>query len=209
MQSVPLAPTDPARGAWRNRIVRHAEVPPRELLANPANWRVHPKHQREALAGSLDTVGWVAQVMVNERSGFVVDGHARVALAIAREEPSVPVAFVDLDRDEEALVLATLDPIGALATRDETQLRALLEGIATEDAGLRALLEDLAGSPPPNGPRSLGRPGGHPRRPVRRVAYLAGAGGVPPASRQGSAEGPTGRGGPAGGIGKPGADARI
>lgn len=145
MLSVPLARTLRAPTSWRNRIVRHGDVPPAELLENPANWRVHPKHQRDALAGSLDTVGWVAQVMVNERTGFVVDGHARVALAIGRKEPLVPVAFVDLDPDEEALVLATLDPIGAMATRDEAQLRALLEGIATEDAGLRALLEDLAG----------------------------------------------------------------
>ena len=29
-----------------------------------------------ALRGSLDTVGWVAQVMVNRVTGHVVDGHA-------------------------------------------------------------------------------------------------------------------------------------
>ena len=41
--------------------------------------------------------------------GFVVDGHARVALAISAGE-RVPVVYVDLSEKEEALILATLDP---------------------------------------------------------------------------------------------------
>ena len=54
------APTVP----WRSRIVGSGEEAPDRLLANPANWRVHPANQRAALAGALDTVGWVQQVMV-------------------------------------------------------------------------------------------------------------------------------------------------
>ena len=70
--------------AWRNRIVASGEEAPDQLLANPANWRIHPKAQQDALSGALDAVGWVQQVLVNRRSGFVVDGHARVALALSR-----------------------------------------------------------------------------------------------------------------------------
>jgi DNA modification methylase len=136
------------RVAWRNRIVGSGEESPDQLLANPANWRVHPKAQQDALAGALDQVGWVQQVLVNQRSGFVVDGHARVALAISRGEPTVPVLYVDLDPDEEALVIATLDPIGAMATADDAKLRALLADITVDDAGLLALLGDLAGNEP-------------------------------------------------------------
>ena len=51
--------------AWRNRIVGHGEEPTEQLLANPANWRLHPKEQQRALAGALAEVGWVAQVLVN------------------------------------------------------------------------------------------------------------------------------------------------
>ena len=131
--------------SWRNRITGAGEEAPDQLLANPANWRVHPKAQQEALAGALDTVGWVQQVLVNRRSGFVVDGHARVALALSRGEATVPVLYVDLEPDEEALVLATLDPIGAIATRDEEKLRALLAEVTVDDAGLRRLLADMAG----------------------------------------------------------------
>jgi hypothetical protein len=131
--------------SWRNRITGTGEEAPDQLLANPANWRIHPKAQQDALAGALDQVGWVQQVLVNRRSGFVVDGHARVALALTRGETSVPVLYVDLEPEEEALVLATLDPIGAMATRDDDKLRALLAEISVDDAGLVALLSDLAG----------------------------------------------------------------
>jgi DNA modification methylase len=141
---VAAAPT----AAWRNRITGSGEEAPDQLLANPANWRIHPKAQQDALAGALDQVGWVQQVLVNQRSGFVVDGHARVALALTRHEPSVPVLYVDLSPEEEALVLATLDPIGAMADQDTAKLEELLAGISVDDAGLQALLTDLAGPRP-------------------------------------------------------------
>ena len=128
---------------WRNRITGSGEEAPDQLLANPANWRIHPKAQQAALAGALDTVGWVQQVMVNQRTGFVVDGHARVALALSRGEATMPVLYVDLDPPEEAVILATLDPISATAGRDDEKLRALLADITVDDAGLRALLADV------------------------------------------------------------------
>ena len=136
---------------WRSRITGSGEEAPDQLLANPSNWRIHPKAQQDALAGALDEVGWVQQVLVNQRSGFVVDGHARVALALTRGEPTVPVLYVDLSPEEEALVLATLDPIGAMATADTAKLEELLAGISVDDAGLAALLRDLAGNDPKAG----------------------------------------------------------
>lgn len=138
-------------GPWRDRIVGQGHEAPGALIPNDRNWRIHPKEQQAALAGALDTVGWVQQVLVNRRTGFVVDGHARVALAISRGEPTVPVLYVDLDPDEEALVLATLDPISAMAGRDDEKLRALLADITVDDAGLAALLGELAGTDPKAG----------------------------------------------------------
>jgi DNA modification methylase len=130
--------------AWRSRIVGSGQEAPDQLLANPLNWRTHPANQRNALRGSLDTVGWVQQVMVNRRTGFVVDGHARVEEALSRGEASVPVLYVDLSPEEEALVLATLDPIGAMAGRDQARLNELLADIAVDDEGLLALLGSLS-----------------------------------------------------------------
>jgi hypothetical protein len=45
------------RSGWRNRVVGSREEDPTQLLANPANWRLHPKEQQEALAGALSEVG--------------------------------------------------------------------------------------------------------------------------------------------------------
>lgn len=131
---------------WRNRIVGTGEEAPDQLVANPMNWRTHPGNQRDALRGSLASVGWVQQVLVNKRTGHVVDGHARVEEALSRGEATVPVLYVDLSPEEEALVLATLDPISAMANTDDAKLRELLAGITVDDEGLAAMLGKL--SPP-------------------------------------------------------------
>src|SRR5665811_1753274 len=136
---------------WRSRIVGMEDVAPDQLLAHPLNWRIHSGPQRDALRGSLAEVGWVQNVVVSKRTGHVVDGHARVEEALSRREATVPVLYVDLSPDEEALVLATLDPIGAMATADTEKLEALLAGITVDDAGLLALLGDLAGNDPKTG----------------------------------------------------------
>lgn len=138
-------------GTWRSRILGSTEEAPDQLVANPRNWRTHPATQRMALRGSLDTVGWVQQIIVNKRTGNVVDGHARVEEALSRNEPTVPVLWVDLSEDEEMLVLATLDPIAAMAQADDEKLRLLVAEVAVDDEGLRALLEDLAPADPKAG----------------------------------------------------------
>jgi hypothetical protein len=130
--------------AWRNRIVGHDDVPPDQLVANPANWRTHPREQQQALAGALSEVGWVANVLVNRTTGHVVDGHLPVELAISRGEPTVPVTYVELSEDEERLVLASLDPLAAMATAEKEALADLLAGIETEDAALARMLAELA-----------------------------------------------------------------
>lgn len=136
---------------YRNRITGSALVSPTDLLANPNNWRTHPGQQRDALRGSLETVGWVQQVIVNTTTGHLVDGHARIEEAISRGEPEVPVVYVELSPEEEALVLATLDPIGAMATTDDAKLRELLADVTVGDDGLRALLADLVPGEPKAG----------------------------------------------------------
>ncbi len=141
------APKQETPPAWRSRITGHGSEQPDQLLANPRNWRVHPERQQRALAGVLDQVGWVQDVVVNQRTGHIVDGHLRVSLAISRGEAEIPVVYVDLDETEEALVLASLDPLAGLAATDEEQLRDLLQGVTVEDDTLRALLNETAGTP--------------------------------------------------------------
>ncbi|MDA1241306.1 MAG: hypothetical protein O2798_10775, partial [Chloroflexi bacterium] len=64
--------------------------------------------------------------IVNQRTGHVVDGHARIVLAISRGEAAVPVVYVDLDEDEERLILATLDPLSAMAETGSEAMAALM-----------------------------------------------------------------------------------
>lgn len=131
---------------WKNRIVDHGQAPPDDLLANPQNWRVHPVFQQQAVAAALDEVGWIQQVVVNRTTGHVIDGHLRVALAISRREPQVPVTYVELSPDEERLALATFDPLGALAVADDQVLQDLLRDVRPQvtDDHLTKLLADLA-----------------------------------------------------------------
>ena len=131
------------RTPWRSRIVGNGEACPDELLPNARNWRRHPKRQTDALEGVLSEVGWVQQVIVNQRTGQIVDGHARVERAVQFHEPTVPVVYVDLSEAEEAVILATFDPLGAMAETDRSSLDLLLADVTVDDDALRALLGDL------------------------------------------------------------------
>ena len=133
---------------WKNRIVGSDNVDPESLLANSANWRRHPGAQRDALRGSLNTVGWVALVTVNKRTGYVIDGHARIEEAISRHEKTVPVLYVDLSPEEERIILATFDPIGEMATRDQEALDELIADLHVDDVGLQSLLDSLSAALP-------------------------------------------------------------
>ncbi len=129
--------------AFRSRIVGEGFEAPDQLLANPLNWRVHPKHQADALEGVLRQVGWVQRVIVNRTTGNMVDGHLRAQLALRENEPTVPVLYVELTEAEERLVLATIDPIAGLAGTDQGLLDQVLAGLASENDALQALLTDL------------------------------------------------------------------
>lgn len=129
---------------WRSRIVDTGEVDPRSLTANPKNWRKHPKHQADALAGVLGEVGWVQDVIVNRTTGRLVDGHLRVEIAASDKQPTIPVTYVELSEAEEALILATFDPISAMATADAEILRDLLDDVSSGDAAVQQMIADLA-----------------------------------------------------------------
>lgn len=126
---------------WRNCIVGIGEEEPSQLMAHPQNSKIHPRAQQQALGAAISEVGWVSPVIVARETQHVLDGHARIELAISRGETSVPVVYVDVPPDQEALVLATLDPIGNLAVTDRDALDALLRDVTTQDAGLADFLD--------------------------------------------------------------------
>jgi len=138
---------------WENRIVGQGTKPASQFMANPKNWRTHSQAQKDALHGALNEVGWVAPVIENVRTGMLVDGHERVWQALQNDDAEVPYVEVDLDEAEEAYVLATLDPIGAMATADTAKLDELLREVQSSEAGVQAMLAEVAekaGITPPN-----------------------------------------------------------
>lgn len=129
---------------WGNRILSHGTMRAGDFLANPENWRTHGLAQEAQLTSLLDDVGFVGEVMVNKRTHAswpkglrgvetMVDGHLRVKAALARgEDTPVPYFYVDLTPEEERRVLLTLDPIGAMAGRDDDLLAGLRTQVETE-----------------------------------------------------------------------------
>lgn len=129
---------------WENRIVGSGVKPASQFTANPHNFRTHPQSQREAVTASLNSLGWLQQVIVNRRTGYLVDGHERVMNAMQHGDQDVPFIEVDLSPAEERLALATFDPIGEMATTDKEVLDQLLREVSTGEPALQELLAEVA-----------------------------------------------------------------
>jgi DNA modification methylase len=126
---------------FRIRITGFETKPAASFQFNPLNWRRHGDVQRDALRTMLGDVGWVQGVIENRRTGNLIDGHARIEEAL-RDDPKqlVPYLVVDLSPAEERAVLATLDPIGALAEVDQAALDLLYDQTIVAMPGLEQLL---------------------------------------------------------------------
>ena len=135
----------------QNRIIKSGEESVKDLVPNSANWRLHPVRQKAATKEAIAHVGWVERVLVNLRTGddwpddqrgvkTLVDGYMRLGIALDSGEETVPVDYVDLTPLEEAYVLATLDPLGALAQTDKDALVALTGQLDQTTKSVRAAL---------------------------------------------------------------------
>jgi hypothetical protein len=126
---------------WKNRIVGLGSKPAKEFKFNPLNWRTHPEFQRQTLNGILSEVGWVTGVIENVTTGHLLDGHARIEEALAKDENEiVPFIQVKLTEEEERKILAVLDPIGAMATSDDEKLKELSSILEFESEALTELM---------------------------------------------------------------------
>ena len=133
-------PTD-----YRNRIKALEYVNSADLAAHPGNWREHPAAQAEALKGVLAEVGIAGALLAyrSERQGgalVVIDGHLRKDAAPQKW----PVLILDVDDAEADYLLATHDPLAAMATADAGALDALLSSVQSGEAAVQAMLSQLA-----------------------------------------------------------------
>ena len=129
----------------RNRIKTLEYIHTRDLVAHPGNWRDHPKAQADALLGILQEVGIAGALLAyrSTRQGgalVVIDGHLRKDAAPQKW----PVLILDVDDAEADYLLATHDPLAAMATADAGALDALLSSVNSGEAAVTAMLADLA-----------------------------------------------------------------
>jgi len=129
---------------WKNKIVGHADLPISELTGNPLNPRSHPDRQRKAFRGVIEEVGFIAPLIVNKRTGHLIDGHMRLEEATAAGVETLPVTLVDLTPDEERRALATFDPIAELAQLDREKATSLLQETISTNPAVMQLLTKLA-----------------------------------------------------------------
>ena len=137
----------------RNRVKSLRMVPASDLKPNPKNWRTHPKAQQDALRGVLAEVGLADACLARELpdgSLMLIDGHLR---AETLGDGEVPVLVLDVNEAEADKLLATLDPLAAMAESDAAKLDQLLRNVDTGSEALQQLIaataED-AGVVPPN-----------------------------------------------------------
>lgn len=130
--------------AWDVKVVGWDMVRPEDLVEHPANYRRHPESQREALRGSLNELGIIAPVIVNQVTGHMLDGHARVKEYVRAGVPEVPRILVEVPPEKESIALLSLDPIAAMAEADKEAMDALLRDVATTEEGLQAMFVEMA-----------------------------------------------------------------
>jgi DNA modification methylase len=129
----------------RDRIRELRRVKASELVANPKNWRRHPKEQSAAMRGLLNEISYAGALLARELPDGtlqLIDGHLRLETT---PKAIVPVLVLDVTELEADKILLTFDPISALAQADKAQMEALLATVRTEDRAIAAMLERVAG----------------------------------------------------------------
>ncbi len=128
----------------RDRVKELRRVPASQLRPSPKNWRSHPKEQADALKGLLAEVGFAGAALARELpdgSLELIDGHLRAETVT--DQP-IPVLVLDVNEEEAAKLLATYDPISAMAGADAAKLDELLKSVTTGNDAVAALLDQTA-----------------------------------------------------------------
>ena len=129
---------------FHSRITGHGKERIDQLLANPWNWKIHTEAQQQALAGSIDDIGYVRSITVNTVTGHIVDGMDRLLILGRSDVEEVDTEYVELTEDEEKRALLLLDPIAAMSATDKEKLDELLHSVQSDDERVQAMLADLA-----------------------------------------------------------------
>jgi hypothetical protein len=128
----------------KDRIVELKRIKGSQLRPNPKNWRTHSKEQQNAIKGILAEVGFAGACLVRQLedgSYMLIDGHARTEVS---GEAELPCLVLDVTDEEADKILATYDPLGAMAGKDAEKLDELLKSFDMDNAAAQAMLDELA-----------------------------------------------------------------
>lgn len=107
------------------RVVDMVWVRAGDILPHPENWREHGPEQKDAFAAMMEGVGFAGALLtftLPDGDLMMIDGHLR---ADQHPDEKLPVLVTDLNEDEARELLATHDPLSALATANKARLKAL------------------------------------------------------------------------------------
>lgn len=136
----------PPRAQWQSRITGLEYHRAGSIAPHAQNWRGHGAAQQRTMAGLLDEIGIAGALLCYRSPSGVItllDGHMRQNLDSAQMWPCL---MLDVSEDEASTILATYDPLGAMATTAQDKLDSLLATTQSDHAAVQALLDAL-GSP--------------------------------------------------------------
>lgn len=171
-----LAKTSPARKkkrgrqVFRDRIRELRMVDASEIKENPKNWRRHPNWQRVSMSAALEEIGIADAVLVYENQAkelILIDGELRKGLLDGQQ---IPAVILDVTEPEADMLLATLDPLAAMADMEPQTFAQLLDGLEASREDFQDLLKFL--HPSPQGDRGPADGGGVVQESDTRVVQL-------------------------------------
>lgn len=116
-----------------------------DLAPNPLNWRRHPEAQANALRGMLAEIGFAGAALAREMADGslqLIDGHLRTETV--GPDVEIPVLVLDVNAEEASKILATFDPLGAMAETDAEMLKQLLDEVEFESPDVSAMLDGVS-----------------------------------------------------------------
>ena len=128
----------------RDRVKELRRVRAGDLQENPSNWRRHPQVQKDVLSDMIQEIGFAGALIAYESDQGIltlIDGHLRAGTNPNQE---LPVVVLDVDDSEAQKLLATYDPIGAMAHTNTDALLSLIGEVSFDSAPIDAMLESLA-----------------------------------------------------------------
>ena len=130
----------------QDRIIELRRIRPGAIAVNQHNFRTHSLAQSAALRGVLHQVGIADALLAyhsqrNDGALTLIDGHLRRAEA---PDEAWPVLILDVNDTEADVLLATLDPLAALAETDTVLLEHLLQQVQTDQPAVQQFFDTLA-----------------------------------------------------------------